>query len=87
MWVMTRRRACVHHPCRYLVPADLTVGQFVYVIRKRISLPAEKAIFVFVKTSLPPTGASALALWRGCCRGDAPHAAAMSCGVCVQPRS
>ncbi len=43
-------------PCRYLVPSDLTVGQFVYVIRKRINLPAEKAIFVFVKNSLPPTG-------------------------------
>ena len=40
---------------KYLVPADLTVGQFVYVIRKRISLPQEKAIFVFVNNSLPPT--------------------------------
>jgi hypothetical protein len=30
------------------VPQDLTVGQFVYVIRKRIKLPAEKAIFIFV---------------------------------------
>ncbi len=43
--------------CRYLVPSDLTVGQFVYVVRKRISLPPEKAIFVFVKNSLPPTAA------------------------------
>ena len=34
---------------KYLVPADLTVGQFVYVVRKRIKLGAEKAIFVFVK--------------------------------------
>lgn len=42
--------------CRYLVPADLTVGQFVYVVRKRIKLSAEKAIFVFVKNTLPPTG-------------------------------
>ncbi|KVH99145.1 Autophagy protein Atg8 ubiquitin-like protein [Cynara cardunculus var. scolymus] len=25
---------------RYLVPADLTVGQFVYVVRKRIKLTA-----------------------------------------------
>ncbi|WMV40176.1 hypothetical protein MTR67_033561 [Solanum verrucosum] len=43
--------------CRYLVPADLTVGQFVYVIRKRIKLSAEKAIFIFVDNVLPPTGA------------------------------
>ena len=41
---------------RYLVPADLTVGQFVYVIRKRIKVSAEKAIFMFVKNFLPPTG-------------------------------
>lgn len=41
---------------RYLVPADLTVGQFVYVIRKRIKLSAEKAIFLFVDNVLPPTG-------------------------------
>ena len=44
--------------CRYLVPADLTVGQFVYVIRKRIRVSPEKAIFMFVKNVLPPTGAS-----------------------------
>lgn len=42
--------------CRYLVPADLTVGQFVYVVRKRIKLNPEKAIFIFVKNVLPPTG-------------------------------
>nr|QAR18130.1 ATG8f3 [Nicotiana benthamiana] len=40
---------------KYLVPADLTVGQFVYVIRKRIKLSAEKAIFIFVDNVLPPT--------------------------------
>ncbi|PWA98950.1 arogenate dehydratase [Artemisia annua] len=40
---------------KYLVPADLTIGQFVYVVRKRIKLSAEKAIFVFVKNMLPPT--------------------------------
>ena len=38
------------------MPADLTVGQFVYVIRKRVNLSPEKAIFVFVKNTLPPTG-------------------------------
>lgn len=40
---------------KYLVPADLTVGQFVYVIRKRIKLQPEKAIFIFVNNTLPPT--------------------------------
>jgi len=42
---------------KYLVPSDLTVGQFVYVIRKRIQLNPEKAIFIFVKNLLPPTAA------------------------------
>ena len=42
---------------KYLVPSDLTVGQFVYVIRKRIKLSPEKAIFIFVDEVLPPTAA------------------------------
>ena len=40
---------------KYLVPQDITVGQFVYVIRKRIDLAPEQAIFVFVNNTLPPT--------------------------------
>lgn len=40
---------------KYLVPAELTVGQFMYVIRKRIRLPPEKAIFLFINNSIPPT--------------------------------
>jgi GABA(A) receptor-associated protein len=42
---------------KYLVPTDLTVGQFVYVIRKRIKLAPEKAVFIFVDDVLPPTAA------------------------------
>ncbi|XP_042412247.1 autophagy-related protein 8C-like [Zingiber officinale] len=49
---------------KYLVPADLTVGQFVYVVRKRIKLSAEKAIFIFVKNSLPPTAAIMSAIYE-----------------------
>lgn len=41
--------------CKFLVPIDLTVGQFVYVVRKRIKLAPEKAIFLFIKNTLPPT--------------------------------
>ena len=50
---------------RYLVPSDLTVGQFVYVIRKRIKLSPEKAIFIFAAGVLPPTGALASAAVAG----------------------
>lgn len=49
---------------KYLVPADLTVGQFVYVIRKRIKLSAEKAIFIFVNNTLPPTAALMSAIYE-----------------------
>lgn len=40
---------------KYLVPSDLTVGQFVYVVRKRIKLAPEQAIFIFINNYLPPT--------------------------------
>lgn len=42
---------------KYLVPNDLTMGQFVYVIRKRLKLDSEKAIFIFINNILPPTSA------------------------------
>ncbi|WJZ99317.1 hypothetical protein VitviT2T_017770 [Vitis vinifera] len=49
---------------KYLVPADLTVGQFVYVVRKRIKLTPEKAIFIFIKNILPPTAAMMSAIYE-----------------------
>ena len=33
---------------KYLVPRDLTMGQFLFVIRKRLKLTHDKALFVFV---------------------------------------
>lgn len=40
---------------KYLVPRDLTIGQFIYVIRKRLKLQSDKALFIFVNNSIPPT--------------------------------
>ena len=42
---------------KFLVPRDLTVGQFIYVIRKRIKLGPEQALFLFIGQSntIPPT--------------------------------
>lgn len=40
---------------KFLVPSDLTIGQFQYVIRKRLSLEQHKALFLFVKNCVPPT--------------------------------
>jgi len=38
---------------KFLVPKDLTMGQFTYVIRKRIKLAPETAIFLFINNTLP----------------------------------
>ena len=40
---------------KYLVPKEMTVGQFLYVIRKRLKLKPQQAIFVFVDNKMPPT--------------------------------
>ena len=39
---------------KYLVPGDLTIGQFMYVIRKRLTLPPENAMYLFVNNTIPP---------------------------------
>lgn len=40
---------------KYLVPRDLTMGQFLYIIRRRLHISPEKAIFLFVKNTIPST--------------------------------
>ena len=40
---------------KYLVPKELTLGQFVYIIRKRIKLDPNQALFVMINNSLQPT--------------------------------
>jgi len=40
---------------RYLVPRDLSVGHFIHILSSRLSLPPGKALFVFVKNTLPQT--------------------------------
>ena len=42
---------------KYLVSTDLTVGQFVYVIRKRIKLREDQCVFLSINNILPPTSA------------------------------
>ena len=43
---------CAHD--RFLVPRDLTVAQFAYVVRKRIKLQREQALFLHVDGRLAP---------------------------------
>jgi GABA(A) receptor-associated protein len=40
---------------KYLIPSDVTVGQFIFVIRKRLKLKPEEAIFIFINNTIPPT--------------------------------
>jgi GABA(A) receptor-associated protein len=39
---------------KYLAPVDMTLSQFIVIIRKRIKIEADQAIFVFVENILPP---------------------------------
>ena len=40
---------------KYLVPQDITMGEFMFVIRKRMNLSPEKSIYMFVgNESLAP---------------------------------
>ena len=37
---------------KYLVPRGLTIGHFLFVVRRRLKLPPEKAIFLFINNNL-----------------------------------
>jgi len=50
---------------KFLAPGDLTLGQFMYVIRKRINLKETESIFMFVnETVLAPTSHTMNALYE-----------------------
>ena len=38
---------------KFLVPNDLTVGQFLFVIKKRINIKPEDNIFIFINNKIP----------------------------------
>lgn len=38
---------------KYLIPHDLTMAQFIYVIRKRLKLRPEVALFMFINGKIP----------------------------------
>lgn len=39
---------------KFLIPFDFTIGQFLHIIRKRIKMPPEQALFIFINNTLPP---------------------------------
>jgi GABA(A) receptor-associated protein len=48
----TKSRAPEIDKHKYLVPMDITVGQFLFVIRKRMSLTPDRALFLFIDGDL-----------------------------------
>tara|TARA_B100000927_G_scaffold275531_1_gene255588 strand:+ start:645 stop:1025 length:381 start_codon:yes stop_codon:yes gene_type:complete len=42
---------------KFLVPCDLTIGQLLYVIRRRLKLAPEKALFFLVEGTMPASTA------------------------------
>ncbi|KAK6326742.1 hypothetical protein J4Q44_G00023870 [Coregonus suidteri] len=49
---------------KYLVPSDLTVGQLCFLIRQRVSMRPEEALFFFVNNSLPPSSSPLSAVYE-----------------------
>lgn len=50
--------------CKYLVSEDITLAQFTTIIRKRIKLTKEQAIWLYVGGDLPPTSSSLSSLYQ-----------------------
>ena len=42
---------------QFIVPKIMTVGQFIFFARKRMSLSPEKAVFIFIHGFIPPSSA------------------------------
>jgi len=43
---------------KFLVPDDITVAQFMWIVRRRIALSPEKALFIFVGRVMPQSSMS-----------------------------
>lgn len=48
---------------KYLVPKEITVSQFLFVIRKRLQLPSEKGLFLFVSNTVASSSSTMTELY------------------------
>ena len=48
---------------KYLVSDDLTCGQFIYIIRNRLKLPPEKAIYLIINGTIPSTSSTIMEVY------------------------
>lgn len=60
--IIERHSKCTNLPkldkSKYLIPEDLNFGQLIFVIRRRLQISKEKAIFIFHGNVIPPTSAN-----------------------------
>lgn len=49
---------------KYLVPFDLSVGHFLYIIRKNTNISSEVALYIFISNTIPPTSTSMITLYE-----------------------
>ena len=47
---------------KYLCPRDLSIANFMYVIRKRLKLSSEKSIYLFINDKIMPATSSLLGI-------------------------
>jgi GABA(A) receptor-associated protein len=39
---------------KFIVPKDITISELIYIIKKRISMPPEQAIFIYIQDKIIP---------------------------------
>ena len=49
---------------KFLVPGDLTLAQFVYVIKKRLQLAAEMSLYIFINEQVPASSSTLNSLYN-----------------------
>ena len=55
---------------KYLVPRGLTVGQYIHIIRNRLRIPAEKALYLFTQGTIPASSCMMETIYDCYCDDD-----------------
>ncbi len=55
---------------KFLVPNELTLGQFIFIIRKRIKLNPEQGLFVFIDNKSPTASELMISLYEKYANAD-----------------
>ena len=51
---------------KFLIPKDLTIGQFIHVVRKRINLSPTTAIFIYCNNIIPSSTSMMVTVYKEC---------------------